>query len=98
FEAGYEQIPTPHLYSNSVIDTYVAESEAEAASLHLRRLQDDGLVGDIDPGMELVFTLVGDDAQITIDVDDVGGPRKLTLSAAEWAAQSPKGFLCSTEY
>ena len=81
-----------HLYENEVTDWYVAESLDEAVELAKKYQVDVGMDPD---EMALEFTQTPDSRELSI-VDDGGVKTKKT--AAQWAAQSEKGFLCSTEF
>lgn len=73
-------------------DFYVAESEQDALRMFSRWSEDQGLgsaAGAVD------VEEVPAEKQITV-TDDQWQDR--TLTAAEWCAERPAGFLCTTEW
>lgn len=90
-----------HVYENGVTEWFVAESEADAklAAMEFNAKGPQIPAEELD----LDFVQTPDDKALTMETDDPGvlcgrGRNKVTKTAAEWAATSPRGFLMTTEY
>lgn len=83
------------LWRNSVIDWFVAESAEEAADMARKYYTD---VNGIDvEDMDLDFHAEPDSKPLKF-WNDGGDEDVTTKTAAQWAAENPKGFWGSTEF
>lgn len=84
---------TLHVYANSVIEWYVAESLDAAIEIARTYFRD--IVGADEDEIDLDLEQVPDDNLLRI-VDDEHGKRE--QSCTEWATENGPGFLCSLEF
>lgn len=83
-----------HVYSNSVIDHFIAESKEEAKALGLEYAKQLGL--DLELYEDEEYTQLPDDKKLVIFDEDEDSTK--TKKCSEWAADIGKGFLSTTEY
>lgn len=79
---------TLHVWTDDAEWVVASSLDDVRAVLREHRGDDDILIED--------FTKLPDDKVITISDEDGSG--KTSKTAAEWAAENGRGFLCSTEY
>lgn len=87
-----------HVYSNDVVDWFVAESPEEAREFGIAYAKQCGSDGEMYEEFTADdYTKEPDDKLLTIN-DEREPEGKWTMTCAEWCRANGKGFLCSTEY